>query len=63
MSKFQLLAVLAALALACGAEVEPSAVDAALVADDQCSSEGEEGALCMLNALQMKAAKLEVDAA
>mmetsp|Transcript_25242 Transcript_25242/g.64305 ORF Transcript_25242/g.64305 Transcript_25242/m.64305 type:complete len:163 (+) Transcript_25242:143-631(+) len=63
MSKFKLLTVLGALALACGAEVEPSAVDAALVADDQCSAEGEDGALCMLNALQMKAAKLEVDAA
>eukprot|EP00444_Apocalathium_aciculiferum_P047920 CAMPEP_0183499808 /NCGR_PEP_ID=MMETSP0371-20130417/2006_1 /TAXON_ID=268820 /ORGANISM="Peridinium aciculiferum, Strain PAER-2" /LENGTH=58 /DNA_ID=CAMNT_0025693731 /DNA_START=120 /DNA_END=293 /DNA_ORIENTATION=- len=58
MSKFQLLTVLAALALACSAEVEPSAVDAAMAADDQCSAKGEDGVLCMLNALQMKAAKL-----
>eukprot|EP00445_Apocalathium_hangoei_P051666 CAMPEP_0204030276 /NCGR_PEP_ID=MMETSP0360-20130528/58850_1 /ASSEMBLY_ACC=CAM_ASM_000342 /TAXON_ID=268821 /ORGANISM="Scrippsiella Hangoei, Strain SHTV-5" /LENGTH=42 /DNA_ID= /DNA_START= /DNA_END= /DNA_ORIENTATION= len=42
MARFQLLAAFAALALARGAEVEPSTVEAALAADDQCSSEGEE---------------------
>mmetsp|Transcript_72245 Transcript_72245/g.182770 ORF Transcript_72245/g.182770 Transcript_72245/m.182770 type:complete len:171 (+) Transcript_72245:101-613(+) len=62
MAKFQLLAVLAAaLAVARGSEVEPSTVEAALAADDQCSSEGEEGAICMLNALQLKAAKMDAE--
>eukprot|EP00445_Apocalathium_hangoei_P026130 CAMPEP_0203915800 /NCGR_PEP_ID=MMETSP0359-20131031/56551_1 /ASSEMBLY_ACC=CAM_ASM_000338 /TAXON_ID=268821 /ORGANISM="Scrippsiella Hangoei, Strain SHTV-5" /LENGTH=54 /DNA_ID=CAMNT_0050842369 /DNA_START=76 /DNA_END=237 /DNA_ORIENTATION=+ len=54
MSKFQLLTVFAALASVCGAEVEPSAVESALAADDHCSAEGEDGAFCILNALQMK---------
>mmetsp|Transcript_155581 Transcript_155581/g.498995 ORF Transcript_155581/g.498995 Transcript_155581/m.498995 type:complete len:176 (-) Transcript_155581:175-702(-) len=66
MAKLQIFALLAA-ALACAsasssspassADLGAAAVVSALAEDDQCSTEGEEGAVCVLNALQLRATK------
>mmetsp|Transcript_66835 Transcript_66835/g.169517 ORF Transcript_66835/g.169517 Transcript_66835/m.169517 type:complete len:178 (-) Transcript_66835:127-660(-) len=72
MAKLQILAlVAAALAFLSSASASSSssgsapdleaAVGAALAEDDQCSTEGEESALCLLNALQLRATKAVVE--